>query len=103
MNSDDRAQLVAFIDKYGPALRKAEAVASLYDHGAVALLRITKRDSLSLEFVIREQKTGRTEVGFFALAPQDTPLVQSLRLLYVPPGRTPEDAALLEHLRAMRP
>jgi hypothetical protein len=102
MNSGDRARLVAFMDKYGTE-RKAEAASSLYEHGAAELLRITKADSLSLEFVMREQKTGRTEVGFFALAPRDTTLVQSLRLLYVPPGRTPDDAALLEHLRSMRP
>ena len=102
MNSGDRAQLVAFIDKYGTA-RKAESAAALYEHSAVDLLRITMTDSLSLEFVIKEQKTGRTEVGFFALAPGDAGLLQSLRLLYVPPGRTPDDAALLEHLRSMRP
>jgi len=103
MNSGDRGQLVAFIATYGPTPRKVETVSALYDHGAVDLLRITKTDSLSLEFVIREQKTGRTEVGFFALAPGVAGLLQSLRLLYVPVGRTPDDAALLEHLRSMRP
>jgi arginine decarboxylase-like protein len=102
MNSSDPGQLIAFIYKYGTE-RKPQAVSALYEHGAVELLRITKTDSLSLEFVMREQKTGSTEVGFFALEAGDTARLQSLRLLRVPPGKTPDDAALLEHLRSMRP
>jgi len=101
INSGDRAQLAAYLDKYSPYPKKDETVSSLY--GAVELLRITRSDSLSLEFVLLEKRTGRTEVGYFALAPGGTDQLQSLRILYVPPGRTPDDAALLEHLRAMRP
>jgi hypothetical protein len=103
INSGDRAQIAAYIDKYSPYPRKEETVSSLYDHGAVELLRITRSDSLSLEFVITERRTGRPEVGYFGLAPGGADQVQSLRMLYVPSGRTPDDTALLEHLRAMRP
>jgi TonB family protein len=103
VNSGDRRQISAYIDKYSPYSRKEETVSSLYEHGAVELLRITRSDSLSLEFVALDKPTARTEVGYFALAPGGADQLQSLRVLYVPPGRTAEDTALLEHLRAMRP
>jgi hypothetical protein len=89
--------------KYGPPQNKARAVDALLEHGPVDLLRITRSDSLTLEFVIKERNTVWTDVGFFGLAPGDSGRVVSLRMLHVPAGRTPDDAALLEHLRSMRP
>jgi len=102
-NSGQRAQMEAYNEKYTPVAARPGMIRAQQDWGAFDMLSVTKSEPRSIEFVLREKTTGDTDVGIMVMSDSEPALVKWLKILVVPTGKTPADAALLEKLRDFPP
>jgi TonB family protein len=106
-NSADSTKIAVFSDEHFPPNSLQGMKDLRAETRGLILVSIRRAQPLSLEFVVdaRNPVPGviATRVGYFAVAPNDSSRVASLRLLYVNGNRTPDDPALIAHLQEMRP
>jgi hypothetical protein len=93
-NSQDKAKIEAYIDKYKPNDTVDDLASFAADTGGFTLTSIDHSDPSSISFHVREKANGEERVGNFVVSSANPPKVETWGIRMIPPGATVEYSPL---------